>query len=385
MCPVTTSFLEPRASVTESMALDVRCLDSNLVVITLSGDWSQASLDDMHCLMESHWSCFPEDGGQVTVQAGEDFHWQQQLPPFLYSVLSRLLATGFTVDFADLPDELCGVMELAGAVPANKSTQSEKKAPFSPFFHTVSEISETLIFIGEMAHACARLFTGRSHMRVVDGISALSQVGPQALGILSLVSVLVGMILAYLGIIQLQQFGAEVYVANLVGLGMVREMGALMTAVIMAGRTGAAWAAELGAMKVSEEIDALTTMGIRPMDFLVAPRILAMLIMMPLLCLYSFALGMLGGGVVAITMDITPRMYMHSLFSAFGPIDILIGCFKGLVFGQLITLAGCQAGMNCGTSSAAVGKATTRAVVTAIVFFIVADAGLNILFFHLGI
>ena len=236
-----------------------------------------------------------------------------------------------------------------------------------------------------MFFASVRLVTGHSHMRTVDAVSCLNQSGPQAIGIITLISILVGMILAYLGIIQLRQFGAEVYVANLVGLGMVREMGALMTAVIMAGRTGAAWAAELGAMKVNEEIDALTTMGIRPVDFLVMPRLLAMIITMPLLCIYSFVLGMVGGGVIALTMGMTPRMYIFQLLSSFSSVDIWVGCFKGLIFGILIVLAGCQSGMNCGSSSAAVGQATTRAVVQAIVFFVIADAGLNILFYHLGI
>nr|WP_283777677.1 ABC transporter permease [Sansalvadorimonas sp. 2012CJ34-2] len=222
-------------------------------------------------------------------------------------------------------------------------------------------------------------------MRAVDLLFCLNQAGPKALGILSLLSVLVGMILAYLGMIQLSQFGAEVYVANLVALGMVREMGSLMTAVIMAGRTGAAWASELGAMQVNEEVDALKTMGIRPMDFLVMPRLLAMAIAMPLLSAYSFILGMIGGGVMTTGMEMTLRMYLHQLLQSFSPGDVLAGCFKGFIFGLLIVLAGCQSGMNCRGSSAAVGEATTRAVVQAIVYFVIADAALNLMFYKLGI
>lgn len=356
--------------------------DSGVISFTLSGHWTdEISLDNRRLLQEK------TDGSNRIIKliAGEDFHWDQYLATFIYSLSLQLKETGNRLDITRMPKGLQDIVQLANAITPNKSVQQGPRQPFAPFSQTLTNFYETTAFIGEMTLSLLRLLTFRSHMRFTDAISAFRQAGPQALGIISLISLLVGMILAYLGMIQLQQFGAEVYIANLVGLGMVREMGPLMTAVIMAGRTGAAWAAELGAMKVNEEVDALTTMGIRPIDFLVMPRLLAMVIMMPLLCIYSYALGMLGGGIVALGMDMTARMYLYQLMLSFGPVDMIVGCFKGLVFGILITLAGCQAGMGCGSSSAAVGQATTRAVVTAIVFFVVADAGMNILFFHLGI
>ncbi len=327
---------------------------------------------------------------KILLVPGDQLSWDSTLPAHMFSLYKLCADRQIELDISALPDALQQLFQLATAVEANQQETTENKSSFFLRLGTLlktlkKEVVDAFAFIGEMTFAVGRLFTGRSHMRAVDAVTCLSQSGPQAIGIITLISVLVGMILAYLGIIQLRQFGAQAYVANLVAVGMVREMGALMTAVIMAGRTGAAWAAELGAMKVNEEVDALTTMGIRPVDFLIMPRFLAMLITMPMLCIYSFLLGMLGGGIISLGMDMTPRMYISQLLSSFTPVDVLVGCFKGMVFGQLIVFAGCQSGMNCGNSSAAVGQATTRAVVLSIVLFVVADAGLNIMFYHLGI
>jgi phospholipid/cholesterol/gamma-HCH transport system permease protein len=178
---------------------------------------------------------------------------------------------------------------------------------------------------------------------------------------------------------------AQIFVANLVSLGMVREMGALMTAVIMAGRTGAAYAAQLGTMQTREEIDAIVTLGVSPMEFLVIPRVLALLVVMPMLVMYSNILGMLGGAIVALGMDITFIQYMNQTQGSVGFTDFATGLFKSVVFALLIGIAGCQAGLACGRSSAAVGQATTKAVVTGLVYLIVADAALNILYQRLGI
>jgi phospholipid/cholesterol/gamma-HCH transport system permease protein len=193
------------------------------------------------------------------------------------------------------------------------------------------------------------------------------------------------MILAYLGAVQLQQFGAEIYVADLVAIGMLREMGVLMTAVVMAGRTGAAYAAQLGTMQTNEEIDAIVTMGISPVEFLVMPRMLALVVVMPLLTIYADLLGMIGGGIVAGGMGITPLQYIQESQKAISLTHISVGLIKSVVFALLIAVAGCRSGINSGRSSAAVGQAATEAVVTAIVYLIIADAAINILFQQVGI
>ena len=193
--------------------------------------------------------------------------------------------------------------------------------------------------------------------------------------IVSLISVLVGLILAFVGAIQLKMFGAQIYVADVVGIGMVRIMGAIMTGIIMAGRTGAAFAAQIGTMQVNEEIDALKTSGISPMEFLVLPRMLALIVMMPLLCLYADVMGILGGIVVGIGMlDLEPDRIPQPDPEAVTMTYLWIGLFHSAVFGVLVAMAGCLRGMQCGRSASAVGEATTSAVVTSIVAIIVATA-----------
>jgi phospholipid/cholesterol/gamma-HCH transport system permease protein len=208
----------------------------------------------------------------------------------------------------------------------------------------------------------------------------------QALPIVSLISFLVGVILAYVGAIQLRTFGAQVYVADLVGIAMTREMGAMMAAIIMAGRTGAAFAAQLGTMQVNEEIDALQTLGIPPVEFLVLPRMLALALMMPLLCLYADLLGILGGAAVGLGMlDIGPTEYYLRTADAVHLNDAVAGLIKGSVFGGLVAVAGCLRGMQSGRSASAVGAAATSAVVTGIVSIIVFDAIMTVIFDILGL
>ena len=204
--------------------------------------------------------------------------------------------------------------------------------------------------------------------------------------IVTLISILIGLILAFIGAIQLRLFGADIYVANLVAIGMTREMGAMMTAIIMAGRTGAAFAAKLGSMQVNEEIDAFKTMGIAAIDFLVLPRVLALILMMPLLTVYANVIGILGGLWVSVGMlDISLLEYYQQTTQSVTLIDCSTGVFKSLVFGVLIAVIGCMSGMQCGRSSSAVGDAATTAVVRIIVSIVVTDALFTLLFESLGI
>jgi phospholipid/cholesterol/gamma-HCH transport system permease protein len=194
------------------------------------------------------------------------------------------------------------------------------------------------------------------------------------------------MILAFLGAIQLVQFGAQIYVADLVGIGMAREMAAMMVGIILAGRTGAAFAAELGAMQANEEIDALTTLGLSPMDFLVLPRVLALVLMTPLLCLYADVMAILGGALIGVTVLELPAVtWFQQTEAAVRLVDFAGGLIKATVYGAIVALAGCLRGMQSGRSSVAVGQATTSAVVTSIVVIIVAMAVLTVIYNALGI
>jgi phospholipid/cholesterol/gamma-HCH transport system permease protein len=239
----------------------------------------------------------------------------------------------------------------------------------------VSEAALAFVrFLGEAALAVGRFARGRATFRPIDLAGVIQDCGPDALPIVTLISFLVGLILAFMGAVQLRSFGAQVYVADLVAIATAREMGCVMTGIIMAGRTGAAFAAQLGTMRVTEEIDALVTMGIPPMEFLVLPRMVALVLMMPLLTLYADVLAMLGGAIVGVAvLDIGTTQYLERTAHALALRHVVIGVVKGGVFGVLVAISGCMRGIQCGRSASAVGLAATSAVVTAIVFIIVTD------------
>jgi phospholipid/cholesterol/gamma-HCH transport system permease protein len=244
---------------------------------------------------------------------------------------------------------------------------------------------ETVRFLGEATLSFMRFLVGRAQFRASDLFFIIQETGPQALPIVTLISFLVGVILAYMGAVQLEQFGAQVFVANLVGLGMAREMAAIMTGIIMAGRSGASFAAQLGTMQVNEEIDALRTLGVNPMDFLVLPRMLALILMVPLLTLYSGAVGILAGMFVSVTLlDISGPEYWNQTVRALNLQHFASGLLKAAIYGVLIAIAGCMRGMQCGRSAQAVGEATTSAVVTSIVYMVVAAAILTVVYQQIG-
>jgi phospholipid/cholesterol/gamma-HCH transport system permease protein len=296
------------------------------------------------------------------------------------------------IDSSGLPAGARQLLALAAAVPEKKDARkADKKLSFLvtvgneavDFFRSSGKLLE---FIGEATLSFGRLLRGRARFRRTDFFLTLESCGGQALPIVSLISFLVGLILAFVGAIQLMLFGAQIYVADLVGIAMVRLMAAIMTGIVMAGRTGGAFAAQLGTMQVNQEIDALKTLGLSPMDFLVLPRMLALALMMPLLCLYANVMGILGGLVVGVGMlDIGLVQYYNQTVAAVRMWDLGIGIFSGMVFGVIVALAGCMRGMECGRSASAVGDAATSAVVTAIVGIIVSTAVITVICDLLGI
>jgi len=291
-------------------------------------------------------------------------------------------------DRGGLPAGVQALLRLSETVPENEGARAQ---PVPAGFVTqigqelldhLSGASDFLAFFGEVSIAIGKFIVGRARFRRVDLALTLQDCGPKAFGIVSLISFLVGVILAFMGAVQLEQFGAAIYVADLVGIGMVRDMGAMMTGIIMAGRTGASFAAQLGTMKVTQEIDALTTMGVSPIEFLVLPRVIALLLMMPLLCIYSDFLGIIGGAVVGAGMlGITIRSFILEAMHALTLGGAIGGVVKGTVYGVIVAVAGCLRGMQCGTSSSAVGDAATAAVVTGIVYIVVA-CGIFAVIFH---
>jgi phospholipid/cholesterol/gamma-HCH transport system permease protein len=318
--------------------------------------------------------------------------WDSGLLTFLLHVIAVAGRHGVAVDREGLPEGVRRLLALATAVPERRDTGGVARRASvlarigAATLESARGATTMLAFLGEVSLGLGRLVVGRARYRRSDLLLILQEVGAQALPIVSLISFLVGVILAYVGAVQLRQFGAQIYVADLVGIGMTREMGAMMAAVIMAGRTGAAFAAQLGTMQVNEEIDALTTLGISPIEFLVLPRMLALAIMMPLLCLYADLLGLLGGLAVGVGMlDLGVVEYYVRTTEAISIADCVAGLIKASTFGVLVAVAGCLRGIQCGRSSAAVGAATTSAVVTGIVLIIVFDALTTVIFDLIGL
>jgi phospholipid/cholesterol/gamma-HCH transport system permease protein len=318
--------------------------------------------------------------------------WDSRLLTFLRQVIEVSSHRQLAVDQQGLPEGVRRLLALAAAVPEREGARrGASRLSWLASIGTTTlrgwEGVWTLLgFIGEAVLACLRLVTGQARFRWVDLVLFLQECGAQALGIVTLISFLIGLILAFMGAIQLRQFGAQIYVADLVGLGMTREMGAVMTGIIMAGRTGAAFAAQLGTMQVNEEIDALQTMGIPPMEFLVLPRMLALMLMMPLLCVYADMMGMLAGLLIGTgLLDISLVEYINETRKAVRLVDFGLGLGKSVVFGALVALAGCLRGMQCGRSASAVGAAATSAVVTGIVWIIASDGLFAVLSERLGL
>jgi len=316
--------------------------------------------------------------------------WDSRLVAILARLEGLALRRGLEVHLRGFPH---GVERLLAMAARGGTVRPPSRPRPGPLAHlgllalrARQETLAALAFLGELAFALLRLVRGRADLELRDVLLFLQRCGSDALPIVSLISLLVGVILAFVGAMQLGRFGAEIYVANLVTLGMAREMGALMAAIIMAGRTGAAFAAELGTMQTNEEIDALRTLGISPVDYLVLPRLLALALMMPLLALYADAVGMLGGALSAVGLfDLTLlQYYEQSLqFIDFG--DFGAGLGKAALFGWLVAFAGCYRGMHATRSAAGVGEAATSAVVLSIVLIVLGDALMTVIYYVLDI
>jgi phospholipid/cholesterol/gamma-HCH transport system permease protein len=361
------------------------------LVVGLSGPWHLAQ-DIPSAALLSHEITANHPPKRLSFDTTQLTRWDSGLVAFLVEAYELCRQHSIVDDPSGLPNGLKRLLELAEAVPEKKGARGET-AKVS-FFTRVgnaslgfgSSLGEFVSFVGDLTLAFGRLMRRQARYRTVDFLEAIEQCGASAVGIVILIAFLVGVILAFMGAVQLSQFGASIYVADLVGIGMVREMGAMMTAIIMSGRTGAAFAAKLGTMKVTQEIDALATMGISPLDFLVLPRVLALVLMMPLLCLCADLVGILGGLFVGVGMlDLSATNYMRETISTLTLVNVFGGLFKATFYGALIGIAGCLCGFQCGNSSSAVGDAATQAVVLSIVMVVVACGLFAVVFSVLGI
>lgn len=368
--------------------LDHRRGDDGTLELHFAGDWLlDGGLADRRATSEA----LKQKVSTVSLHCEALGAWDSVFLTFLAWLDDVTEDAGITLNASGLPEGASRLMALSQAVPEHSETKVKARTPLLArvghgFDAWVEATRETLRFLGDFTLAVGRFVTGRAQYRRSDLWLVMQECGAGAVPIVSLISFLVGLILAFGGAIQLRQFGAVLYVADGVGVSMTRDMAAMMTGIIVAGRTGAAFAAQIGTMTVNEEVDALATMGISSMDFLVLPRTIALALMTPLLCMYANVLGILGGACVGIfVLDLGSAEYWAQTRQAITMPTVYSGLVKGTVYGVIVALSGCLRGIQCGRSAAAVGLSTTSAVVTAITWIVVAAGTLTVIYDVLGI
>lgn len=364
-------------------------VDGNVMTISLEGDFLGYNDDSAKALLFEEAKS--DKIKKVRFESEGLKNWDSTLVVIIYELAKELRRRKIDFDKAGLPDNLQRLVNLALKV---EHKPEEAQTPQQPFIIRVGAITITiydsvkkgLAFSVEAFKSLGRYFSGTAVMRKVDLWFALEGSSYKAVAIVSLVSFMVGLILAFVGAIQLKNFGAQIYVASLVAIGMTRIMGAIMAGIIMAGRTGASYAATIGTMQVNEEIDALRTMGIPVSDFLILPRLLSLVVTMPLLTLLADMTGIIGGAAVGVIMlDIPLPEYWKYTYNALNMTNFWVGIFHGFIYGFVISLCGCYYGINSGRNADSVGIATTKAVVSAIVWMIVVTGILTWIFEALGI
>jgi phospholipid/cholesterol/gamma-HCH transport system permease protein len=365
--------------------------DSGRLLVHLSGHWIIGRTIPEVTELEPYFS----SGSPVktlVLDASGIKEWDSLFLTFLTKLQNFCSQHQIELIKEGLPSGVQRLLDLAAAVPERKGARREDtREPFldrvgTRYLDAAVSVKGMLGFVGEIFLAFLKLFRGKAQFRRSDLMQVIQRTGADALPIVSLISLLVGLILAFVGAVQLMIFGAQIYVASLVAIAMMRVMGAIMAGIIMAGRTGAAFAAELGTMQVNEEVDALQTLGISPIEFLVLPRVLGLSLMMPILGVYADFMGMVGGLIVGVFMlDISFMQYYNQTISSVSLIHFWIGLVTSSVFGVLVALTGCLKGIQCGRSAMAVGQVTTSAVVSGIISIVVATAIITVICSFIGI
>jgi phospholipid/cholesterol/gamma-HCH transport system permease protein len=346
-------------------------------LVILAGDWTVQ--DDGSAAAAGAALFNRNDLKAITFDSSGLGRWDSSLLVYLSAVCYAAVPRSVRVDDSGIP---APALRLLALLPPQAPTPAAP--PRLPslverlglrIIAQWCELVQTTELVGDQLLQTGAALLGRARMRRVDFVACLYDAGIAALPMVALVNVLVGAILAFVGAIELRRFGADIYIANLVGLAQVREMAPVMTAIVMAGRTGGAYAAEIASMQGSDELDALRVLGIPLQGYLVLPRVMALTLMTPILYLYGSAIGILGGFAVAVSMlNISPELFMAQTRSAVTMDQIAFGLIKSIAFGALIALAGCRIGLKAGRSATDVGRAATSAVVVGIIGIIMLDA-----------
>lgn len=360
------------------------------LLVKLAGDWQISagllSITEITAQFTSH-----PDIRQINLSVSKELQWDSGLIAFLFKLVRECEQKKIQVDCKDLPPGAQKLLELAlkghekNILPQEARDSWVEKAG-DKVLEFYQSLRSMLDFLGDVTVSFGRVITGKTYFRWDDFMLIVQRCGVDTLILVCLISLLVGMILAFVGSIQLKIFGAQIFIADIVGISMVRVLSAVMTGIIISGRIGASFAAELGMMESTEEIDALKTLGVSPVEFLVIPRVLALVMMMPILTIYADMMGILGGFIIAVGMlRLNPIEYLNHTRVAVQLSSVWIGLIHSIVFGVIIAVSGCWRGINCQRNAAGVGMATTSAVVTSITGIVIATAIITFICQVLGI
>lgn len=360
-------------------------------VLAAGGEWSIASVASLDGALRR---VAPPGRARVTIDLGALERLDTAGAWLLHRAASRFRAAGAEADFAGVkPDHAILLQQIAAgahepaAEPARPNALIQVVARVGrATVDAGNEATLLITFIGLVVTTLLRTVAKPRRLRFTSLVFHMEQVGFNALPIVGLISFLIGVVLAYQGAVQLRQFGAEVFVVDLIGVSVLRELGILLTAIIVAGRSGSAFTAQIGSMKVNEEVDAMRTLGLDPVEVLVLPRLLALVITLPFLGFFSDMMGLLGGALMSwVTLDVTPAMFIERLNDAIKLWTFGVGLVKAPVFAALIAVVGCFEGLRVTGSAESVGQLTTRSVVESIFLVIVVDAAFSIFFATIGI
>jgi len=355
----------------------VQVRDGDLMLV-LSQNWADtvfdpADLEPVRNLLEQgSWK-------SIRFESNEMGRLGSSLLAFLDSLRRIALRQNIRFDESGLPGPTRQMMQLvpAAAPPADaprRSSSVVERAGQSVIDTGCEWVASTRL-IGQVLLRSGAALRGQANLRMVDVVSCLTDAGAGALPVVALVNILVGGIIAFVGAVELRRFGADIYVANLIGVAEVRELAPIMTAIVMSGRTGSAYAAQIATMQGTEELDALRVIGISIDDYLILPRVMSLSMMMPLLNVYAAAIGILGGFCIAISMlDLSPAVFLAQVEDAVTIPEVLFGVVKSLAFGAWIAFSSCRIGLRAGRSASDVGHAATTASVHGIVGVIMIDA-----------
>ncbi len=364
-------------------------LNDGTILIELSGEWTYKT--NIPILGDLTDTLSKIELSKVIFNTDNVTEWDSIFVTSVRKLFLFLDKNNIEYETDGLPEGVRRLIRLSLNVPVEEYIDEEEVD--SPMLSRIGERSikvtkstiEIITFLGDSFKAFVQLLLGKAKFRKKDLGILIQETGAQALPIVTLINFLIGVIIAFVGAVQLEMFDAQIYVADLVGIAMVRELAPMMTAIILAGRSGAAFAAQLGTMMVNEEIDALNTFGFNSYEFLVLPRLLALALMVPLLVLYADFMGILGGLFVSVvSLDISFTQYFQETLTVLTPTQFGLGLIKGEIYGILVAIAGCLRGIQSGRSASAVGAATTSAVVTGIVFVVIASAVTTIIYNILG-